>query len=491
VENSNKIESVLRIVKNSASLFLSAALVKGGGLIVTILVARYLDASALGFFSVILSLSLIIEVLTPLGQQDYLIRTIARDQSFLISQWINAFFTTILVGIVFLVSIVSFVQMKNFGADVNLALYFTAFALPIAGANLVTQGVLQGAERMEFQPLAALLGRTSGLIILWILLVQGAGFWAAFAARGVFQIISLIILSVAIYHLAIQKKQSRKWNISFDLCKKNIVSSIPFSVQRFLTEGLNRIIIIILPMLISMEAVGLFNAAYQITITIYSIIPMIMITVLPLFSRTFRKDRAKSSVLVNQMLKFVFILIFPLVMVITIAAEDIILLLYGKGYEASVQVLQLVIWSLVFFAADSMLKQIMIASNKEKAMVFLSVIGMILNIVLMIVFGKLYGIIGIAASILIAKASMLLMDAYFVSKFISSTKLINTAARPLLCALAAGVTGLILMDYEMTLIIAISTVVYIGALFVLRVFTNEELIILRQLLQRLRTGVIG
>lgn len=51
----SKVDTAATLVKNSAAMFTAAALAKGGGLIVIILVARYLDPASLSIYAVVLS----------------------------------------------------------------------------------------------------------------------------------------------------------------------------------------------------------------------------------------------------------------------------------------------------------------------------------------------------------------------------------------------------------------------------------------------------
>ena len=54
-------------------MFTAALIAKGGGLIVTILVARYLGVQSLGVYAVVLSLSILLEVISPFGQQEVIV----------------------------------------------------------------------------------------------------------------------------------------------------------------------------------------------------------------------------------------------------------------------------------------------------------------------------------------------------------------------------------------------------------------------------------
>lgn len=484
-QDKKNLDSTDRILKNSIAMFAASLLAKGGGLLVTILVARYLGASSLGVYAVVLAVALLLEVMSPLGQQEFIIRAIARDPAHMLVHWINASASTLLASILFGIGLVVYVLATNSGPDAELAVYVVAASLPFAGLNFVAQAVLQGVERMQYQTMATFAGRVLGLLLLWALLQSGAEIWSAFLGRAVFHIVSLLILSRTILRYADQNSVQRVWRPDISQCCSTSFAAAPFAVQRFLSEGLQRINIIILPLLVAMDAVGQFNAATQITQATSTIIPIMMMTLLPVFARGYSKNREKSALMADKLLKFLLVLILPFSFVVTIAADKIILLLFGSGYEAAVPALQIVIWSQVFFAADSVMKQKMIASNNERAMVWRSTLGLLATVALTFALGKAYGLLGIAGAAVIASAFLFILDAVYVEMHITTTNLLEAAGKPFICALLSGVVAIALIHHGLLVMLPGTAVAYVVLLALLRTFTADELLIIKQLFRRL------
>jgi O-antigen/teichoic acid export membrane protein len=474
-----------RILKNSIAMFAASLLAKGGGLLVTILVARYLGASSLGVYAVVLAVALLLEVLSPFGQQEFIIRAIARDRSQMLVHWVNASASTMLVSILFGAGLVIYIHATRPGADAELAVYVVAASLPFAGLNFVAQAVLQGVERMQYQTMATFVGRVLGLLLLWALLQSGAEIWSAFLGRAVFHIVSLLILGRTILRYAHQNSIKRVWRPNISQCRSTSFGSLPFAMQRFLSEGLQRINIIILPLLVAIDVVGQFNAATQITQATSTIIPIMMMTLLPVFARGYTKNKEKSALMADKLLKFLLVLVLPFSFVVTIAADKIILLLFGTGYEAAVLALQIVIWSQVFFAADSVMKQKMIASNNERAMVFRSTLGLLATVVLTIILGKAFGLLGIAAAAVIANAFLLILDIIFVERHISTTNLLQAAGKPFVCALLSGLVAFALVHQGLLVMLPVTAMAYLVFLVIFRTFTADEQQIIKQLFRRL------
>jgi O-antigen/teichoic acid export membrane protein len=222
------------------------------------------------------------------------------------------------------------------------------------------------------------------------------------------------------------------------------------------------------------EAVGHFNAANQITQASSTIIPIVMLTVLPIFSRSFKSNPSEMKLLTDQTLKFLLIIIFLFAFIVTVTARKIIVILYGPGFESAAPVLQILIWSQIFVAADSVMIQNMIASDNERAMVYRSAAGVFVNVTLTVLFGSIFGILGIAVSVVLARGILFALNVHFVRKNIYKTNLMQTAVRPFFCALLAGLFAFILTDYHLFLILPVAICIYVFLLFVFRVLTENE-----------------
>ena len=484
-DETKSIDGTARILKNSIAMFAASLVAKGGGLVATILVARYLGASSLGVFAVVMAVALLLEILSPLGQQEVIIRAIARDRSQVLVHWINASASTVLTAVLFGVGLVVYLHAAAPRADAELAMYIVAATLPIAGLNFLAQAVLQGVERMQYQTMATSIGFTLGLLSLWILLESGAGVWSAFLGRTIYHTVSLLILSRTILRYAKETGVQRVWRPNSSQCRSTLVVAVPFALQRLLTEGLQRLNIIILPLLVTLEAVGQFNAALQITQATSTIIPMMMMTLLPVFARSYSNDPEKSAIMAHKVLKILLVLIFPFALVITVAAERIIPLLFGPGYEGSVLALQLVVWSQVFLAVDSVMKQKMIASGNERAMVWRSTLGLLASVALTIALGMVLGMPGVAAAVVFASAFLVIMDARFVRKRVGTINISRAAGKPLVGVLLAGVVAVAFADQGLWISLPAAAGAYTVFIFLFRTFSADELLLFKQLFQRL------
>ncbi|MGH8495928.1 MAG: flippase [Gammaproteobacteria bacterium] len=476
-----RVHTAARIIRNSLALFVVAAMAKGAGLIIAIIVARYLGAEALGIYAVLMALTMLCEIVAPMGQQDVLIRSVARVPASMLRLWVESGATTILFAAVFSLILAAGGRMLGLDPDVLLAVDVVALSLPIGASSMVAQAVLQGLERMKFLAVATFLGRVAGLATLIVMLEFGAGVYSAFVGRFVFHLLTLGILAVVIFRYGRSIGATTDWRFTPRYLAGATKAALPFAGQRVLAEAAIRSSVLVLPLLLSMRSVGLFDAADRLRQTIASIIPIVMLAIMPAFSRVFRDDRERAAELAEYSMKFLLIVVFPMAFLVAAAAPAIIGLLYGSGYESSATVLQIVIWSQVFMAADMVLKQAMIGSDNEKAMLWRSAVSVVLQIALTVILTRAFGIHGAAAAIVAGGVFMVALDAHFVSRHVVRMNLLSATAKPLLCAAVAGAVALALADFNLAIVFAAFGSAYLAILFLIRTFSAEELSLMRSL----------
>jgi O-antigen/teichoic acid export membrane protein len=133
------------------------------------------------------------------------------------------------------------------------------------------------------------------------------------------------------------------------------------------------------------------------------------------------------------------------------------------------------------------MKQNMIASDNERAMVWRSAVGIIINIALTVMLGKTLGLLGVAAAIVLSRAILLILDIEFVTRRIYRTNFSRGALKPFICAVLAGIVAFALIDHELLIVLPVTASAYMAFLFLFKTFSKEELSIIRQLFRRMLT----
>ena len=148
-------------------------LAKGMGLVLAVLIARFLGPSAMGLFALLFSIALLVEFVAPLGLQDVLIRDVAAHPHQRVRLWRQA--ATLAGG-----KPRSLSRLRRRGVRVSRAvgtsLLILAVGMPFSALALVGQSALQGMEKVLYLTWTTFVTRVASLGALLVLLLRA---WAS------------------------------------------------------------------------------------------------------------------------------------------------------------------------------------------------------------------------------------------------------------------------------------------------------------------------
>lgn len=423
------------IVRNSVALMAVGLLAKGMGLVLAVLIARFLGPSAMGLFALLFSIALLVEYVAPLGLQDVLIRDVAAHPQDRIRLWRQASRIALAASLVpsaaFLVAAYAFRD----DAPTRNSLVALAIGMPCSAMALVAQSVLQGMEKVLYITWTTFLTRVASLIALVLMLMQGMGVESAFVSRVLFQASTAALFAWMILRDPPRPETHAHPGIAF-------ARTLPFAVNRILTESTTRAPLLLLPLLFTLADIGIFDAADRIRLTLGIMVAVATTAIMPALARAFSGGSDDRHALVAYSVKYVCVTLSIAALFISILADVIVRILYGAPFMASAFLLQVLIWAQVLVATDSVLKQAMIANGREYAVVTRALAGLAVLAVLVLGLGHFFGLIGAAAGVLAAATLTLVLDATFVTRKVGSFDAIRYLGKPLACA---GVSGALLV----------------------------------------------
>ena len=419
------------IVRNSVALMVVGLLAKGMGLVLAVLIARFLGPSAMGLFALLFSIALLIEYIAPLGLQDVLIRDVAAHPRERVRLWTQASKLAFAASLVPAAAFLAAAYVYREDVSTRNSLIALAAGMPCSAMALVSQSVLQGMEKVLYITWTTFLTRVASLVALILMLMQGMGVESAFVSRVLFQASTAALFAWMILRDPPIPAAAAHPGIAF-------TRTLPFAVNRVLTESTTRAPLLLLPILFTLADIGLFDAADRIRLTLGIMVAVATTAIMPAFSRAFAGESEDRHALVSFSVKYVCVILSCAALVISIFAEVIVRILYGAQFAASALLLQVLIWTQVLVAADAMLKQAMIANGREYAVVTRALAGLAVLALLVLGLGHAFGLVGAAAGVLAASAFTLSLDAAFVARKVGGFDSTRFLWKPLACAGLAG-----------------------------------------------------
>lgn len=166
--------------------------------------------------------------------------------------------------------------------------------------------------------------------------------------------------------------------------------------------------------------VGYYSAAVKIKQILVSLVTSLGAVMLPRLAFYYEQKRFDEfEALVKDALGFIFIVSLPLIIYFTLYAQDAILLLSGESFLASIEPMQIIMPTVFFIALSNLMGwQILVPMDREKQIVFSTIIGAIVGGIINIFAIPYLGVNGAAIANLCAECTVVIVQVVLLRKFI-------------------------------------------------------------------------
>lgn len=469
------------ILRNSAALLLVGVFAKAMGLVIALLVARFLGPSAIGLFALLYGIAIIVEHLTTLGVPEILVREVAAKPERSTGLYRSAVKIVLVASVLPALAFLAASFWFDRGDPVRSSLLVLSLGTPIAGLFTISQAVLQGLERVLVITWVVFVTRVLSLAWLVFALWRGSDVEAAFVSRLLFLLGSIVVFLPMLWRRTASHETASG-------ARDLLVRSVPFALNRIIMDLVARLPALVLPPVVGLARAGLFDAAERLRSTLGMTVSVTMLGMMPAFARNFSGSGSRSDMLIAYSAKYVAICISLVATGIAVFAAWIIQILYGKEFVDAVLPLQILAWAQVVVAVDSVLKQAMLAARHEYSAVRRALAGLVIQFVLIVAMARFLDLPGVSLGILISAVILLGIDLHFVVRRVARIQIFAFVAAPLLGAMMIGAV-LILVDQDAILTrLVVAVFGWAVATAGLRLMPRDEARLLRQILFARRSG---
>ncbi len=256
---------------------------------------------------------------------------------------------------------------------------------------------------------------------------------------------------------------------------------MPVMINSWLVTGTSRYI---LNEHLSLESVAFYTLAYSLLGIVMTFGASASQVIQPYFAKAWNLKEDYNTFM-NMSIKYGIMLIFPAMVGVVAMRREIVTLLSGSKYLASVDLVPVMLLYPLFAFLSYVFYQALVSANKTKITGIIYAINIFANIGLTIVLVKFYSLLG-AAIATVASYFLLFLMTYLASRDVFEFRF-NFLKIPHIAA-ASIIMGAILSFIHpptaMTKLLAIGGggLLYVGLLFVFKVFTENEKKTIKELL---------
>jgi O-antigen/teichoic acid export membrane protein len=465
-------EHMNKIAKNFGVLFSSHIVSKSIGFFSLVFTARHLGVENFGILSFAIAFTGIWGVFFTMGLAPLVTREVSRNKGSA-SQYLGNVITVKLILIV-IVSSILFLVVRLFGYSETKReiIYIITLSVIFNSFWEIFNSIFQAYEKMEYQSFAQVL---SSILMLSGVLTAIRLNWNVVGFAFLYFFVNLSVLAYSFF-ICRKKFTGFSIEIDWDFVKRVFRMALPFAASAIILTFFFRIDVTMLSSMHGDRAVGYYSSAWRI-VEIFTAIPSLYATaILPVMSVYYVSSIESLKNLYQKSFRFLFVAVLFIQISIIIFADYLISLTYGQDFIQSVKVLQILVWTLSFVFFNHLLGILIVAINKQKVTVFLSLLCLVLNILLNFFFIPRYSYIGAGLSTVITQALFFVFLFAFLSKNRFTIPLLQSFIKPLITGLFIFVVMFIFKKVDLVLAFFSGVVLYIIAVISLKIITREEIL---------------
>ncbi len=267
------------LVRNLTIQAVSEAVALACGLASAVLLSRHLGVAGYGVFNYAFAFIYFFLTLNDLGLNTVAVREISREpgRADVVIGSLLSLRIVLAGGVLAAAWITIWLWPMDEALRRPLALF--ALILPLTALNAPAL-IFQTAMRFEFAATAQIVTRVTGLAFMALMALAGRGVTAMLGA-----LLAAELCGIIVTWLLAKRLVRIAWRFDTSQWRTLLRAALPLAVGILLASIVNRIDFIMLERMASIEAVGLYGAAYRVTSMLEKFPLFVMSTLYPIMSR--------------------------------------------------------------------------------------------------------------------------------------------------------------------------------------------------------------
>lgn len=441
------------------------------GIIVVVLLTRYLGAEQYGQYTTVIAFLQIFSVIVDLGLYIILIKKISEpdaDTEKLVS---NVFTIRLLSAILFLGAAPIVALALPYPSIIKIGIAITSISYLFITLNQVLTGLFQKNLRMDKVSIAEVAGRivllaSIGLILLFQLQLS----WV-FVAMILGSLTNFLYIWLSARRF-VRIRLSFNWPVWINIIRESwpIGLSVAFNLVYFKADT------IILSLYQPAADVGIYGATYKVLEIMITLPAMFAGLVMPLLTAAYAmRNTDQFQHVIQKSFNFLLILSLPLIFGTQFVAQNIMLMVAGEEFSASGSVLQILIIATGIIFIGSLFGNTVVAVNKQKPMILIYLFIAIVSLAGYLILIPRYTYYG-AAWMTVASELMIMIGSIWMVYRATKFRLnFNVAWRTIVSVAVMSGLMYLLRDLSWYWLVVIGCLVYIGVLVMVKGITRTDI----------------
>jgi O-antigen/teichoic acid export membrane protein len=473
--------TVQRIAKNTGVLLVSQIVGYLFSFFFVMYTARYLGSEGFGILSFAIAFTGIFGVFADLGLSTLTVREVARDKT-LASKYLGNIVVIKVILVVITYGLIALtINLLGYPEDTITVVYLIALSVVFGSFTGVFNSIFQAYEQMEYQSFGTILNST--LMLSGALLAIRQGF-SIVEFASIYFLVSAVALGYG-FVIAILKFTKLKIEVDWSFWRPTIKEALPFGLAGLFLVIFYKIDTVMLSIMVNMEAVGWYNAAYSLVIALLVIPTAFNSAIFPVMSGFFISSHDYLKIVYEKFLKYMIVISIPIGVGTTLLAGRIILLIFDSQYQNSIIILQILIWSDVLLFLSSPLSRLIESTNRQIFLPKVAGVCMLVNVCLNLLLIPTFSYIGATIATVITQFISLAYQYSIVTKEgykIMNHFILGTILKVAIASLLMGIFVWCFKSLHLGILVIFSALIYFIAIYILRVVEETDIKMIKQLI---------
>ncbi|MFA6421949.1 MAG: flippase [Candidatus Buchananbacteria bacterium] len=453
----------LKVAKNTFYQIIGKVVGTVFGLITVGLMTRYLGQTGFGYYTSIITFLQFFGVIIDFGLQMTTSQMLARpgaDENKIFNNILTLRFFSALI---FMGASVVLVWFLPYPEIIKAGVTITGLSFFFIALQSVFVSIFQKNLDMAVVAWGDVWGRAVLLLGVWFFVST---------SRGLLLIMTAVVLGSFANFIYLYIKSSKYFKLRFSFDKKiwkDIwTMSWPLAITISLSLIYFRADTLVLSFVRPQAEVGIYGAAYKV-IEILTQFPYLFLgLLLPIFAKFVITNNDVFKKILQKTFDFLAIITIPMVLASVVLGNKIMLLIAGKEFLISGDILKILILAVGVIYFGSFFGYAIVASGLQKKMIKFYIFDAVFSLIMYLIFIPLYSFW--AAAILTVISELLItIPAYFIlKKHLDISFKMNVFLKSLLAALLMAAVLWLLLPLNIFALIIIGLIVYFVFLFMMR-----------------------
>ncbi len=460
-----------KVAKNIAFQGLGRVLSLILGLMVVMMMTRYLGPTGFGyyttitaflhFFGIIASFGLYLVLLKMLGEFSENERTGQAE----VGKIVSNFFTFRLVSTIFFFSLAPLVSIFfPYHSVVKIGIVLTSLAFIFSELNQILVAFYQKILRTDKVMIAEICGRLGLLVLVFLFIKLNFGFYSILVAVVLGSALNFLVL-----FLTSKKFVSIKLAFDFGLWQKIFFQAWPIAFSLIFNLVYFKMDTILLSLYWPVQEVGIYGATYRVLEILIMFPPMFIGLILPQMARAWaEKNLKRFEVIFQKSFDFLLMIALPLIFGTLVLANKIMVFVAGSEFIASGQVLRIIILATSVLFVAELFKQTIVVIEKQRQIIWFYLATAIISLVGYFIFIPRYSYFGAAWVTVLVEMLMFCFPLILIWRATRVYLNLKFFWKSLLASLVMFLVLLIFRSWNLFILIGLSIVVYFAILYLTR-----------------------